>query len=201
MLVAVLCIPAALALGAEGPPVSHVLPAGTRLDFVADDTVNADSVRPGGRFRVHLAQDLILDGTTIAPAGTAARLVILDKDKATDGTVELFVALAEFRLRPGELPVAPLDAVVSTVKPGQTIAAQMQGSVERVGDRTVVHVPVPVELSSDEPHSAFVPAPMKTAAPLLPPPKRGASPTPLPTTFVSPGESPAPATPEATATP
>lgn len=146
---------------------------------------------------------------TIAPAGTTARLVIIDKDKAADGTVQLYLALGEFKLRAGELPVTPVDAIVAGVKPGQTIAALTGGSVERNADRVVIHVPVPVELSSDEPHSSYVPPPMKTAGPELPPRRRGASPTPVPTTF-NPDESPAPdatdtpaatPSPEATASP
>ncbi len=180
-----------------------MLPAGTRIDFVADDTVNAETVKPGGRYRVHLVRDLVLDGATIAPAGTGARLVIIDKDKATDGSTELYLALAEFKLRTGELPVAPVDAVVAGVKPGQTIAALTGGSVEHAGDRVVIRVPVPVELSSDEPHSDYVPPPLKTASPALPPPRKGATPTPLPTTF-NPDESPAPdaaGSPEASASP
>ena len=202
-MVAALCIPAAIAL-AQGPPAPHVLPAGARLDFIADDTVSADTVRPGGRFRVHLAHDLLLDGTALAPAGTVARLVVIDKDKATDGTSELYIALTEFKLRQGELPVSPLDAIVAGVKPGQTIPAQTGGSVERTADRVVIRIPVPVTLSSDEPHASYVPPPLKTPAPVLPPPRKGASPSPVPTTFNPPEESPSPggsSSPEASASP
>jgi hypothetical protein len=199
-LVAALCIPAALAQ-AQAPPAAHLLPAGTRLDFVADDTVNADAVKAGGRYRVHLAHDLLLDGTAIAAAGTPARLIVTDKEKAADGSAQVFFTLAEFKLRAGELPVTAVDAIVAGVKPGQTIPALTGGSVERTAERVVIHVPVPVELSSDDPHAAYVPPPMKTAGPELPPRRRGASPTPLPTTF-NPDQSPAPdASPEATASP
>jgi hypothetical protein len=141
---------------------------------------------------VHLAHDLLLGGTTLAPAGASARLVVLDKDKATDGTSELYFALTEFRLRQGELPVTPLDAVVAGMKPGQTIPAQTAGSVERTADHVVIRVPVPIELSSDEPHATYVPPPMKTPAPVLPPPRKGASPSPVPTTFNPPEASASP---------
>jgi hypothetical protein len=154
---------------------------------------------------VHLAHDLLLDGTALAPAGTPARLVVTDKDKAPDGTAEISIALAEFKLRQGELPVTPLAAVLAGVKPGQPIPAQTVGTVERTGDHVVIRVAVPVELSSDEPHASYVPPPLKTAAPELPPrPRKGASPSPVPTTFNPPDQSPSPddgGSPEASASP
>jgi hypothetical protein len=206
-MVAALCIPAGLLAQTPLPP--HVLPAGTRLDFVADDSINVETVRPGGRFRLHLMHDLVLDGAPLATAGTSARLIVTQTDRGAGGTTALHVAVAEFKLRQGELPVAPLDAVVSAVAAGTVIPSQTLGSVERTPERTVIHVPAPVPLPSDEPHAAFVPVPAKSPAPFLPPPRRGATPTPLPTTFNPPEPSPSPddstapgaaATPDALAT-
>jgi len=187
--VAALCIPAALAL-AQTPVPPHVLPAGTRIDFVADDAINVETVRPGGRFRLHLVHDLVLDGTPLAAAGTSARLIVTQKDRGADGTTTLHVAVAEFLLRQGELPVAPLVSVVDAVTVGTLIPVQTLGSVERANDRIVIHVPVPVPLPSEHPYAPFVPPPPKTPAPFLPPPRRGATPTPLPTTFNPPEPSP-----------
>jgi hypothetical protein len=188
-MVAALCIPAGLVVAQPAPP-PHFLPAGTRLDFVADDTISVDTVRPGGRFRVHLARDLILDGAPLAAAGTPARLIVTDKERGTDGKPSAHFALVEFNLRQGELPVVPLDPVLAAVSPGTVIAAQTAGSVEHTGGRTVISVPPPVPLSSDAPHAFFRAAPPKVPVPLLPRPKRGATPTPLPTTFNPPEPSP-----------
>jgi hypothetical protein len=194
-MVAALCIPTALAL-AQTPPNPQLLPIGTRLDFVADDTINVDTVRPGGRYRAHLLHDLSLDGTTLAAAGTFARLIVTDKVRRPDGSTELRIALGEFHLKQGELPVAPLAGAVSTLAAGTVIPAQTLGIVERVTDRIVISVPVPVPLSTDPPNSAYRALPAKTTAPLLPP-RRSASPTPLPTTFNPPDA----AAPEASASP
>jgi hypothetical protein len=82
---ATLCIPAGLAL-AQTPPAAHTLPIGTHLDFVADDTVNVETARTGGHYRVHLVHASAFDGTQLAPAGTPARLVIVGKTRLSDGT-------------------------------------------------------------------------------------------------------------------
>jgi hypothetical protein len=187
---AALCIPVGLAL-AQTPPPSPVLPAGTRLDFVADDSINVDTARPGGRFRIHLAHDLVLNGTPLAVAGTSARLVVTEKEARPDGSAALHLTVAEFKLRAGELPVAPLTPIVSAVSAGTVIPAETLGTVERDADRTVIRVPVPVPLSSDVPYAPFRPAAPKSPEPLRSPRPRGATPTPLPTTF-NPPDSPAP---------
>jgi len=118
-LVAALCIPSGLAL-AQTPP-GHSLPPGTRLDFIADDTINVDTVRAGGQYRVHLARALVLDGTPLAPAGTIARLIVTEKIRRTDGVSELRLALGEFHLRQGELPLTPVTPGVSAVTTGMII--------------------------------------------------------------------------------
>jgi hypothetical protein len=165
-MVAALCIPTALVL-AQTPPAPQLLPLGTRLDFVADDTINVDSVRPGGRYRAHLLRDLSLDGTILAAAGTVVRLIVTDKVRHPDGSTELRIALGEFRLQPGELPVAPLAGTVSAVTAGTVIPAQTLGIVERAADRIVISVPVPVPLASDPPNFPYRAVPAKTTAPLL----------------------------------
>jgi hypothetical protein len=189
-MVAVLCLPPGLALAQTS--TAYTLPIGTRIDFIADDAVNTATVRPGGSFRIHLAQPLTLDGMPLATAGTPARLLVADTFKRPDGTVMLSIALGGFRLKAGELPLTPIDVNLSAVTPGMTIAASTLGSIERAQDRIVIRVPVPAQLSSAAPISAFTALPALTPAPLLPVPRRGASPTPLPTTFNPPEPSDAP---------
>jgi hypothetical protein len=189
-LVAALCIPSGLALAQT--PSEHSLPPGTRLDFVADDTINVEAVRAGGQYRVRLARALVLDGTPLAAAGTTARLIVTEKIRRADGSTELRVALAEFHLRQGELPLTPVTPGVSAVTAGMTISALTNGSVERIADRVVISVPVPGPLSTNPPNAAYSPIPVLTPRPLRPVPRRGASPTPLPTTFNPPDDAPSP---------
>ena len=181
MLVAALCVPPGLVLAQT--PAPHTLPIGTRIDFVADDTINADTVRPGGAFRIHLAQPLTLDGMQLAAAGAPARLFVADRVKRPDGTVLLTLALGGFRLKAGEVPLTPVHANATAVTTGMTIGAATLGSIGREQDRVVIRVPVPVPLSSAAPSSAYTAYPALTPAPLLPVPRRGSKPTPLPTTF------------------
>jgi hypothetical protein len=172
--VAALCTPSGLAL-AQTPP-AHSLPSGTRLDFVADDTINVDTVRAGGQYRVHLARALVLDGTPLATAGTIARLIVTEKVRRTDGSTELRLALAHFNLPQGDLPLTPVTPGVSGVTAGMLIPALTSGSVERTADRVVISVPVPVPLSTNPPNAAYSPIPILTPLPLRPVPRRGTAP-------------------------
>jgi hypothetical protein len=201
--VAALCISPVLAL-AQTPARS--IPAGTHVDFIADESINIDTVRPGGSFRMHLAQPLVLDGTSLALAGTPSRLMVADKFRTAGGTVMLALALENLKLRAGELPLIAVPADVAGVTLGMTITAVTLGSVERSGDRIVIRVPVPMALSSSQPNAAYTALPAATAGPFVPPPRRGATPTPLPTTFNPPDPSASPdaaaaATPGASASP
>jgi hypothetical protein len=118
----------------------------------------------------------------LAAAGTSARLIVTDTVRRPDGVTELRIGLDEFRLAAGELPVAPLMPAVTALAAGTLIPAQTLGSVERTPDRVVIHVPAAVLLSTDPPNAPFRALPAKSTAPLSPP-RRSASPTPLPTTF------------------
>jgi hypothetical protein len=189
----VLCIAPVFAL-AQAP--AHTLPAGTRLDFIADDSINFDTVRLGGQFRLHLARDFTLDGTTLALAGTPAHLLVSDKSKKTDGTIVLSISLSDFHLRQGALPVAAVSADITALAPGTIIPAITQGSIERTPERIVIRVPAAVPLSNVAPASAYNARPAATPAPFVPAPQRSVTPTPLPTTFNPPdaGAAPNPAT-------
>jgi hypothetical protein len=141
-----------------------------------------------------LAQPLTLDGTVLAAAGTLAHLLVTDKVKRADGSRAIEIALGDFRLKQGELPVVPLASVVSTVVPGTVIAAATQGSIERAGDRVVIRVPAPMALSTAAPIGAYTAYPAVTPAPIVPGARRGTTPTPLPTTFNPPEPVESPAT-------
>ena len=193
-MVAALCIPPALALAQAIP---HALPAGTRIDFIADENVNIDTVRPGGSFRIHLAQPLVLDGTPLAAAGAPSRVIVADKFRRADGTQMLELTLENLKLRQGELPLFATPEDVAGLTFGMTISAVTAGSIERSGDRIIIRVPVPTPLSTSLPNAAYTALPAATAGPAVARPRRGATPTPLPTTF----NPPDPSDPSASATP
>lgn len=56
--------------GSNSLPRTVTVPAGTRLQVRMIDGVDSDSSRPGDRFRASLSDDLIADGTIVAPRGT-----------------------------------------------------------------------------------------------------------------------------------
>jgi hypothetical protein len=141
-----------------------------------------------------LAAPLAFDGTVVAATGTLARLLVTDKVKRADGSSAIEIALGDFRLKQGELPVTPLMRIVSTIVPGTVIPATTQGSVERAGDRIVIRVPVPMALSTAAPAAAYTAYPAVTPAPIIPGARRGSTPTPLPTTFNPPEPVESPAT-------
>jgi hypothetical protein len=128
----------------------------------------------------------------LAAAGATARLIVTDKVRRADGTTELRIALGQFHLRQGELPLEPVIPGLAAVTAGMTIAATTAGSVTRTPERVVISVPVPVPLSTNVPNAAYSPIPALTPPPIRPPARRGATPTPVPTTF-NPDDAPAPA--------
>jgi hypothetical protein len=184
---AALCFSPGPAEGQATPPPR--LPPGTPVTFIADDTVNVSAVRPGGRYRVHLDRDLVLDGTIVAPAGTHAVLIVVDKAPAS-ARPALTVAIGEFNVRGGELPVRVIDDIVPAMVAGTLIPARTMGIVEEVDGAVVVRVPLPFALSTDPPTSIFSPLPAKTP----PPPTIHARPrsTPSPAPVPSPTDSPRP---------
>jgi hypothetical protein len=166
-----------------------VLPTGTSLTFVSDATVDPKTVRPGRVFKVHLRDELALDGTTIAAAGTVAQLVVLDRVTQTGGKAAIVIAIGNFNVRGGELPLTPVAATVATLESGTLIATRTMGSVEQIGTRTVIRVPLPFSLPADAPNGAFTPVPARTNGPVVRPrPVRRPSPSPTP----SPTDTPSP---------
>jgi hypothetical protein len=173
------------------------LPIGSALTFVSDETVNA-RVRPGSEFRAHLRDPLEVANTLVATAGTPARIVVTSKENAKDGTVAYHIAIIGFSLGlAGSLPVRPDAPVVASITTGMIIPATTLAIVGLDGGRVRVAVPLPFNLSNEPPASAYTPAPLRTASPVLNTRRRpGRSPRPSP----APSDS-APPSPTATPTP
>ena len=173
-----------------------MLPAGTPLTFVSDATVDLKTVRPGRVFKVHLHDELVLGKTVIAAAGTTAQLVILDRVTQAGGAPAVVIAIGDFNVRGGELPVTPVRATVTAMEVGTQIATRTMGSVEAQSGRTVIRVPLPFALPADTPNAAFTPVPARTnAGRIFSPPPRGVrrpspSPSPSPTPIPTPTPSP-----------
>jgi hypothetical protein len=148
--------------------------------FVCDGTLSV-TARPGSSTKVHLRDDLVLDGTVLAPAGTPARLVVGGSTTA-GGQRAALVAIDQFRTKFGLLPVRPKTASLPAVAPGVTIDATTLARVEHLGDRYAIDVPFPFALSTEVPVSAYTATPARTPAALIRPIIRGRrTPAPSPT--------------------
>ncbi len=120
--------------------------------------------KAGSTVKVHLRDDLVVDGTPIAPAGTPARLV-LGGPTTVAGAREALVSLDEFVTKFGRLPVGPVSTVLPRIDVGTVIPAKTLAAVDHLGNRFSIEVPFPFPLSRDVPVSQYTPTPAKTAPP------------------------------------
>jgi hypothetical protein len=92
---------------------SNMLPIGSLLTFVLDGTISSSSSKAGDIVKAHLEKPLVLEGTTVAPAGTPVEIRISDASPATNPDIYGFV---DIFFRPMQLPDGrslPLHARIS----------------------------------------------------------------------------------------
>jgi hypothetical protein len=142
-------------------PLAHMLPAGTAVVFVTDAPLDAGR-REGTVVAVHLRDPLVLDGTTLAMAGTRAELLV-GGTTAPDGQRRPSVSLDRFKIKIGLLPVKAVRPIVPPIPAGTQIDATTLADVDHIGERYSVRVPFPFRLSGDQPASAYTPTPARTA--------------------------------------
>jgi hypothetical protein len=172
----------------------HALPAGSAVVFVSDGHLDVATAKPGSYVKVHLRDDLHLDGLLVAAAGTPARLVLAGP-ALVNGRREATIALEEFLTQPGRIPVKPRMTTLGALEVGTTIEATTLAEVDDISGRLSIRVPFPFRLSKDTPFSMYTPTPAKTAAPpRTPAPKaRPSAAPPSPAAAVGPaGISPQP---------
>jgi hypothetical protein len=175
---------------------------GSPLTFVADVTVDP-SVRVNANFHIHLKAPLTIGTINVAPANTPAQLFVTAKRTGKDGVTHYDITIAQFRIKDlGTLPVVPVHATVDTITAGMDIPVTTAGAVISSEGRLRITVPLPITLSNDAPQAGYTPAPIRTAGPYVPLPRRGARPTvppapatpsPSPEPTADPAVSPAPA--------
>jgi hypothetical protein len=146
---------------AESP--QHALPAGSAVVFVSDGHLDI-AAKPGSYVKIHLRDDLHLDGYLVAPAGTPARLVLAGPT-VVNGRREATIALEEFITHPGRMPVKARTLTLAALDVGTTIEAITLAEVDDIGGRLSIRTPFPFRLSTDQPFSMYTPTPAKTAAP------------------------------------
>lgn len=161
-------------------PRQHVLPAGTVVAFITDAPLDAGR-REGDVVSVHLRDNVVLDGTVLAPAGTRAQLLI-GGVTTPDGRRRPVISLDHFTINPGLMPVKSVDPIVPPLPAGALIEATTLAAVDHIGDRYSIRIPFPFQLSGDQPASAYTPTPARTATArsMMRPEKNPATPAPVP---------------------
>lgn len=171
---------------AETP--QHALPVGTAVVFVSDAPLAAGR-REGDTVPVHLRDALVLDGITLAPAGTHAELVI-GGFTTSDGKRHPAVSINRFTINAGLMPVRAVTPIVAPVAAGAEIPATTVAIVEHIGDRFSIRVPFPYSLPVDKPAAYYTPTPARTAPPRTITPPRRSTPAPSPSASVPPSAPP-----------
>ncbi|HUA08679.1 MAG TPA: hypothetical protein VMA98_05340 [Candidatus Acidoferrales bacterium] len=80
---------------------ANMLPLGTSLAFILDDTISSANSKAGQTVRAHLEHAMIVNGTTVAPAGTPVEIKITDASPASNPDIYGFV---DIYIHPMKLP-------------------------------------------------------------------------------------------------
>ena len=118
------------------PSGATVLPLGSSLFFVLDDRISSKTNRSGDVVRAHLRDALVLNGSTIAPAGAPMFIKIADVHGARapdeDGSVDIFfdsLTLSNHAMLPLHAPTSHLSVRVSA---GEASTANITDQVKDV---------------------------------------------------------------------
>lgn len=162
-------LPAA-ASGDEAPAAVRV-PAGTELVFEMLDSVDSKSNQRGDRFRLRLAEPLVLDGQPLVDAGAPAVGEVVHADRARAGGQAGELILAVRELQAGERTVAlrgfrtdvGRDRTRSAV--GVAVAAGVAGFLVRGGQAVM---PAGARVAARTRDEVFLTPRPEAAAPSLP---------------------------------
>jgi hypothetical protein len=115
-------------------PTGNVLPFDSNLTFTIDDAISSKSSKRGEVIGVRLKNPLVIGGRTIAPAGTPAKLRIVDVSPADIGDVYGFV---DIFFEPLQLPdgrTVPLRAPIARLAPhdssGHESTVELEDTIE-----------------------------------------------------------------------
>ncbi len=86
-----------------------MLPYGSTIFFVLDDSVNSGTTQPGTTIHMHLKDPIVVNGVTIAPQGTPASFAVVTTRKASagdeDGAVQIHLDPLALPGRDAPLPI------------------------------------------------------------------------------------------------
>jgi hypothetical protein len=115
-------------------PNATVLPFSSSLFFVLDDTISSRS-KAGSVVHAHLRDPIVLNNTTIAPAGTQVDIVITQTSAAQAGNVDGFVEMYFQSLPIASGKTLPLTTPSAHINPHMSAGqASTRGITDTVGD-------------------------------------------------------------------
>ncbi len=100
------------------PVVGPVLPYGSTLFFVLDDSISSRSTPVGTVVRMHLQKPLVINNLTLAPAGAPGTLTVISTRKAQSGDVD---GAVQVHLDPLTLPERHLSLPIHAIHEYLTI--------------------------------------------------------------------------------
>ena len=115
------------------PPPANELPIGSTLDVVLDGTISSSTSKANEIVNAHLKNAIVLEGVTIAAAGTPVRIRILDAKPADNpdiyGIVDIY--MYPLQLATGaELPLRPPTSHLNVnVSAGHASTADVENTV------------------------------------------------------------------------
>jgi hypothetical protein len=99
----------------------NIFPLGSSLAFILDGTISSSSSKSGDIVKAHLENALVVNGVTVAPAGSPIEIKIADASAASNpdiyGFVDIYfrpLALPDGRLIPLHAPASHLNINVSS---------------------------------------------------------------------------------------
>lgn len=109
---------------------SAVIPAGTVVTVRTIERIDSDAAKTGETYQASLDEAIVVDGRTVAPAGSDAtiRVVRVEQSGAVTGTEEIALQLDTIRGSNGLLTVQSSPAEVSAKSRGQQSAAVIGGT-------------------------------------------------------------------------
>jgi hypothetical protein len=114
---------------------SNILPIGSPLAFVLDGEISSSGSKAGDVVKAHLESALVLDGVTVAPAGTPIEIKITDASPASNPDIYGFV---DIYFRPLTLPNGremPMHARISHLNVNVSAGHQTTAEAENtIGD-------------------------------------------------------------------
>ena len=125
-------------------PSGATLPFGSPLLFVVDDAVSSGSTPPGTTIHMHLRSALVVNGVTVAPAGTPASFAVVSTRKAqsgdVDGAIQIFVNPLPLPQRPFTLPLRAIHEYLTRELSGGQLATR--ATTDIVSDVFIPYVQV-----------------------------------------------------------